>query len=135
MKKFLLSILSIFAVLSVVNAQGLDPQRIANLQKLIDKAPKVCEIADVDEYAGAAGAAAVLAIANSKQLEDFNAQIAAGNPPALADVETLAKTIATEKEAIQKASELAPKAAQAIKDEGEKAKSGGMKEKMAAASD
>ncbi len=86
MKKFLLSILSIFAVLSVVNAQGLDPQRIANLQKLIDKAPKVCEIADVDEYAGAAGAAAVLAIANSKQLEDFNAQIAAGNPPALADV-------------------------------------------------
>lgn len=132
MKKILASIITVLFCTMFASAQALDAQRIANLQKLVDKAPKACGIADVDGYASAAGAAAILAITNSKQLEQFSEAIKGGNPPALADVEALARTIAGEKDAIKAATDLAPKAASALKDESEKAKSGSMKEKMEA---
>lgn len=107
-----------------------DAQRIANLEKLVSSAPKPCGISDVDGYAAAARNAALMVITNSKKLEEFNKAFEEGNKPSLEEVESLAETIEREKDAVQAATEKAKGAVKAIEDEGEKVKSGSMKEKL-----
>lgn len=132
MKKIFVTLMMCVLAIGAASAQALDAQRAANLEKLVKEAPKPCGIAQIDEFATQAGAAALLAVANSAKLIEMNKAIEAGNLPSLADVTTLAAQVKAEQEAAKAAGEAATKAADGLKAEMEKAKSGGMKEKLAA---
>lgn len=133
MKKFFTTLMLCILAVGIVSAQNIDTQRIENLRKLVEKTPKASGIDAIDNYAKAAGDAAMMAINASTQLTALNEQIASNNLPALDQVTALVASIDAEQKAVKEAGEKLIAAKDAFKEIEEKAKSGSMKEKLALA--
>lgn len=131
MKKVLLLFISLVCSLTIYS-QNLN-ESLGNLEKIceklqkaIDKAPKECGVAEIDNYVNGAKASAVGAIASAAQLQDFykreigetvdGVTDVTVTKPSLEDWMGLAATIATQTLGMKEVAESAEAAAKALKD-------------------
>lgn len=116
MKKFIFTLVALFVAASAFagtpSAETLEQsaKRIEQLNKLLEKEPKACGTADVDNLQQKAKAAAVLAVSNSQLIvklatEGVNA----------ADLATLTASVAKEGVDVKEAGELVAPATKALK--------------------
>ncbi len=132
MKKVLIVIVAMLMMGVTVNAQTKEEmqasqKRTENLQSLIAKYPKPTGLADVDAYGEAVYNAAVMAVANSEQLEGFYYRSIGETKDGITDVNikkptveecmSLASTIAAEAVSVKQAADLAKAAAEQAKSE------------------
>ncbi len=110
MKKLFVLALAMFAIVSTANAQisndiKISKERVEKLQSLCDGYKKTGN-PNIDGYGDAVRDAAVLAIANSVQLEDmYNRQISEAAKPTIDEWVTFANGLAKEGECIKKATD------------------------------
>ena len=117
--------LGIYAQSNVRETVTKSVERMKNLKELTEKMPKSTGVADVDGFGQDVYDAAIAAIANSAQLEDFYTReigetvdgvtVVTDNKPTLDQWISLASTLTAEGAAIKSAADKGTKAAEAVK--------------------